>query len=161
MARAAQDPGRRHAERTAALPELQGQGFYELLDKVYRTGEAHSGRAAPASLIPAVGAEPEERILDFVYQPMRGAVCRFKQDRGLDITFGGVPSGVTDNDGFLGRVLADNGVVGARYFYFDHVSKSDTPQKPEFRFNGRFDLLSLNLQTAVDRLFSAGDAHEC
>ena len=64
--------------------------------------------------------------------------------RGLDITFGGVPAGVTDNDGFLGQVLADNGVVGARYFYFDHVSKSDAPQKPEFRFDGRLDLLSLS-----------------
>ncbi len=57
----------------AALPELEGQGFYELLDRVYRSGEAHSGHAVPVSLISELGAEPKERILDFVYQPMRGA----------------------------------------------------------------------------------------
>ena len=93
--------------------------------------------ARPASIgLDILFAEPDRTSLENIQKA-------FKQDLGLDITFGGVPSGVTDNDGFLGRVLADNGVVGARYFYFDHVSKSDKPQKPEFRFDGRLDLLSL------------------
>jgi len=72
----------------AALPELQGQGFYELLDKVYRSGEAHSGRAAPVNLIPEVGVEPEQRILDFVYQPMRAADGRVNGIfvEGVDVT---------------------------------------------------------------------------
>lgn len=57
----------------AALPELEGQGFFELLDTVYRTGETHSGRAARVSLVAEPGTELEERVVDFIYQPMRGA----------------------------------------------------------------------------------------
>ena len=72
----------------AALPEVDGQGFFELLDRVYHSGEAHSGHAVPASLIPEPGAEPEERILDFVYQPMRGADGRVNGIfvEGVDVT---------------------------------------------------------------------------
>ncbi|MBN9320127.1 MAG: PAS domain S-box protein [Caulobacterales bacterium] len=54
------------------LPELEGQGFYELLDQVYRTGETFVGRGAKVILQAADGAL-EERTLDFVYQPIRGA----------------------------------------------------------------------------------------
>ena len=72
----------------AALPELKGQGFFELLDTVYQSGEAHSGRAVPVSLLAEVGAEPEERILDFIYQPMRGADGRVNGIfvGGVDVT---------------------------------------------------------------------------
>ncbi|WP_189526750.1 PAS domain-containing protein, partial [Mesorhizobium sp. M7A.F.Ca.ET.027.03.2.1] len=53
-----------------ALPELEGQGFYELLDQVYETGEPYRGRAVKVAL--RKGDEPaEERILDFVYQPIK------------------------------------------------------------------------------------------
>ena len=61
-----------------ALPDVEGQGFFELLDQVYQSGEAHFGRAVPVSLLSKVGAEPDERLLDFVYQPMRGADGRVK-----------------------------------------------------------------------------------
>ncbi len=72
----------------AALPEVQGQGFFELLDKVYLSGEVHSSRAVPASLVSGVGAEPEQRILDFIYQPMRGADGRVNGIfvEGVDVT---------------------------------------------------------------------------
>ena len=56
-----------------ALPELEGQGFFELLDKVYATGEAFSGHAAPVRLQRSHGAL-EERFIDFVYQPIRNAM---------------------------------------------------------------------------------------
>ncbi len=56
-----------------ALPEIAGQGFVGLLDNVYRTGEAFVGRAVPVSLIRVSGGDPEPRILDFVYQPLRDA----------------------------------------------------------------------------------------
>jgi len=52
------------------LPELEGQGFYERLDQVFQTGEAFVGRGVTVVLQTAVGFE--ERILDFVYQPIRG-----------------------------------------------------------------------------------------
>ncbi|MGN6149758.1 MAG: PAS domain-containing protein, partial [Rhizomicrobium sp.] len=56
-----------------ALPELEGQGFYELLDQVYRTGEPFVGRAALVSLQRVRGGDSEDRTLDFVYQPIKDA----------------------------------------------------------------------------------------
>ncbi len=114
------------------------------------TGQWPWPRYRVASLVQKVAdARPAAIGLDILFsEPDRTSLENiqkaFKQDLGLDITFGGVPRGVTDNDGFLGRVLADNGVVGARYFYFDHVNKAGKLQKPEFHFDGRLDLLALN-----------------
>ncbi len=55
-----------------ALPEIAGQGFYELLDRVYASGEVFVGRAVTVFLERAPGARPEPAILDFVYQPILG-----------------------------------------------------------------------------------------
>ncbi|SFZ86202.1 PAS domain S-box-containing protein [Devosia enhydra] len=54
-----------------ALPEVAGQGFIELLDTVYRTGERYVGSGIRVLLTHTPGAEPVERFLDFVYQPIR------------------------------------------------------------------------------------------
>ena len=52
-----------------ALPELASQGFIDLLDRVYTSGEPYVGRAVPVRL--GGGPGPEEiRYLDFVYQPI-------------------------------------------------------------------------------------------
>jgi signal transduction histidine kinase/DNA-binding response OmpR family regulator len=56
-----------------ALPELEGQGVYELLDLVYETGEPHVGRALRLTVVTRPGAPPEEMFFDFVYKPMRDA----------------------------------------------------------------------------------------
>ncbi|MDQ3439852.1 MAG: PAS domain S-box protein [Planctomycetota bacterium] len=56
-----------------ALPEIAGQGFFELLDRVYTSGEPFVGTAMPAMLRRHPGQPPEERLLDFVYQPVREA----------------------------------------------------------------------------------------
>jgi PAS domain S-box-containing protein len=56
-----------------ALPELEGQGFFDLLDQVFRTGEAYSGKNARAVLRRGPNAQLEERFLDFVYLPLRDA----------------------------------------------------------------------------------------
>ena len=56
-----------------ALPEVAGQGFFELLDEVYATGRTHTAHGAPVTLLRRPGAAPEQRFLDFVYQPMRDA----------------------------------------------------------------------------------------
>lgn len=53
-----------------ALPELQGQGFYELLDQVYGSGEAFVGRAMPIQIQQEPGGEMIERYIDFIYQPI-------------------------------------------------------------------------------------------
>ncbi|PWK69934.1 PAS domain-containing protein [Aminobacter sp. AP02] len=54
-----------------ALPEVDGQGFIDLLDRVYATGEPFIGSSVKASLQRAPGAAQEERLIDFVYQPVR------------------------------------------------------------------------------------------
>lgn len=56
-----------------ALPEVAGQGFYELLDKVYTSGEPFVGHALPIKLQREPNGPLEERFVDFVYQPIRDA----------------------------------------------------------------------------------------
>jgi PAS domain S-box-containing protein len=55
-----------------ALPELEGQGFYELLDSVYQTGEPYFGVDTPIMLQRTPGGPAEKRYMDFVYMPLRG-----------------------------------------------------------------------------------------
>ena len=50
-----------------AFPELEGQGYYELLDQVYATGEPFVARALPISL----SGEPRARFIDLLFQPIR------------------------------------------------------------------------------------------
>ena len=54
----------------AALPEVQGQGYFELLDQVYRSGQPYVGHAVPLRVQREPGGPLEERYLDFVYQPI-------------------------------------------------------------------------------------------
>ena len=54
-----------------ALPELAGQGFYDLLDTVFGSGEPYVGLSEPVTLIQTPGGAPQERFLDFIYQPIR------------------------------------------------------------------------------------------
>jgi PAS domain S-box-containing protein len=49
------------------FPELEGQGFYELLDQVFASGSPFVARAAPIRLT----GEPEDRFIDFLYEPIR------------------------------------------------------------------------------------------
>jgi PAS domain S-box-containing protein len=53
-----------------ALPEIAEQGFVDLLDRVYDTGEPYVGRETHVLLQRAPGEEPEQLYLDFVYQPL-------------------------------------------------------------------------------------------
>jgi len=54
-----------------ALPDVAGQGFYELLDQVYQSGATYTAHASRVILQPPGSDVPEERFLDFVYQPIR------------------------------------------------------------------------------------------
>ena len=71
-----------------ALPEVEGQGFLELLDKVYATGEPFIGRSAQVFLQRTPDAPPELRFLDFVYQPIRSSdgVITGVFVEGIDVT---------------------------------------------------------------------------
>jgi PAS domain S-box-containing protein len=51
------------------FPELEGQGFFELLDQVYATGERFVARGAPIQL----AGETEPRFIDLLYEALRDA----------------------------------------------------------------------------------------
>ena len=48
------------------FPDIAGQGFYELLDKVYRTGERYVARAIPVDL----DTRATTRFIDLLYEPI-------------------------------------------------------------------------------------------
>jgi len=55
-----------------AVPEVEGQGFFELLDRVYATGEPFVGTELPLRLRRKHGApEEEEAFVTFTYEPFR------------------------------------------------------------------------------------------
>lgn len=56
-----------------ALPEISDQGFDHLLRQVMASNEPFIGSAVSVRLERVAGAPPEERFLDFIYQPMQGA----------------------------------------------------------------------------------------
>ncbi|MGZ8413058.1 MAG: ATP-binding protein [Gemmatirosa sp.] len=56
-----------------ALPGVREQGFLELLDCVFATGEPFVGREVPIELARAGDAPPERRYVDFVYQQVTDA----------------------------------------------------------------------------------------
>jgi PAS domain S-box-containing protein len=71
-----------------AFPEVDGQGFFELLDRVYATGEPFVGKDMRIMLRGQPGHPLDERFLDFVYQPTRdpdGAVTGIFA-HGIDLT---------------------------------------------------------------------------
>ncbi len=69
-----------------ALPELDGQGFFELLDRVYATGQPVSISDVPARWDSDGDGKLEDHRIDFMYQPLVAAdgtvegVVAFVQD---------------------------------------------------------------------------------
>jgi len=57
----------------AALPEVEGQGFFELLDQVYATGVPFIGREVPILLDRHNTGAPEQAFVSFIYAPLRDA----------------------------------------------------------------------------------------
>jgi PAS domain S-box-containing protein len=55
------------------LPEVAAQGFIDLLDRVYRDGQAFHGQNVEVMLGGARASELDRRILDFMYQPLKSA----------------------------------------------------------------------------------------
>ena len=64
--------GRNFVGRTVreAFPDLVEQGFYELLDKAYATGERFVASSIPIQLQHFPGTALEKRFLDFIYEPI-------------------------------------------------------------------------------------------
>jgi PAS domain S-box-containing protein len=53
-----------------AFPDLADQGFYELLDQVYATGERYIARGVPIRFRARPGEFEQHRRLDFIYAPI-------------------------------------------------------------------------------------------
>ncbi|HZU33889.1 MAG TPA: ATP-binding protein, partial [Candidatus Angelobacter sp.] len=56
-----------------AVPESIEQGYITILDRVYRTGEPFVAEGALFTMVRRSGEAPENRYLDFSYQPLRNA----------------------------------------------------------------------------------------
>jgi PAS domain-containing protein len=56
-----------------ALPEIAAQGFVGLLDGVYRSGEPCLGQGTAVKLQRVADGPIEDCVMDFIYQPLRGA----------------------------------------------------------------------------------------
>jgi len=57
----------------AAFPDIAGQGFFELLDSVFTSGQAYTVFDAPIIFRETPDSPARERLIDFVYQPIRDA----------------------------------------------------------------------------------------
>ena len=71
-----------------AFPEVVAQGFIDLLDTCYRSGEPYVGKNVEILLVNQVEQIAEQRLLDFVYQPVRdgsGMVTGILVE-GVDVT---------------------------------------------------------------------------
>jgi len=71
-----------------AFPDIEGQGFYELMDKVYATGERFIATAEPVRFRYGPEGIEDVRFLDFIYEPMRdenGAIIGIFSE-GFDVT---------------------------------------------------------------------------
>jgi len=71
-----------------AVPEAEGQGYFELLDQCYRTGEPFRGLETPLRLQRTANGPMETMLIDFVYQPItdaRGKVTGILVE-GYDVT---------------------------------------------------------------------------
>ncbi|WP_337266884.1 PAS domain S-box protein [Oryzifoliimicrobium ureilyticus] len=53
-----------------AYPDLEGQGYFELLDQVYTTGKPYVGHSIPIIFQNEPGSQPEKKYIDLIYQPV-------------------------------------------------------------------------------------------
>jgi PAS domain S-box-containing protein len=95
-----------------ALPEMVGQGFIDVLDRVLETGEPFHGRNIDVQVDSGDGTASVRRILDFVYQPLKD---------GLGNTYGIFVEGVDVTDHALTeerlRVAQEAGEIGTFEWY--------------------------------------------
>jgi PAS domain S-box-containing protein len=53
-----------------AFPEIEGQGYFEFLDEVYRSGKPFIGKEMRILFQEEANTPLRERVIDFVYQPL-------------------------------------------------------------------------------------------
>ncbi|WP_332873806.1 sensor histidine kinase [Aurantimonas marina] len=55
------------------IPEIEGQGFFEMLDEVFSEGRSFSGEGVRVMIRSQPQGEPTESFIDFSYNPIRDA----------------------------------------------------------------------------------------
>jgi PAS domain S-box-containing protein len=70
------------------LPELEGQGYFEIFDRVFESGEPFIGKEMPVKLQRQPNAPLEERIVDFIIQPVKDSTGKVTAlfIQGSDVT---------------------------------------------------------------------------
>ena len=127
-----------------AVPEVEGQGLFELLDKVYQSGKPFSGRSVAVQLQRQPGGPREERLLDFVFQPIfdsSGAVNGIFAD-GYDVTERIVAETALRESEERFRLIADSAPVPM------WVTKLD--RKRSFVNRAYVEFLGISYEEAVD-----------
>jgi PAS domain S-box-containing protein len=133
-----------------AFPDLEGQGFFEILDGVFATGERFVADAAPATFTQRDGAI-DTRYLTFVYEPMRdpdgavvGVLCE-----GSDITAAHMAQEALRESEARFRTALEIGTVGAITFDLDGrlVDANDAFLKMSGYSRADLETYSLTLQS--------------
>ena len=111
---------------------------YRIADLIQKIAGASPAAIAMDVVLP----EPDRTSLDNIRSTL-------KKDLGITIEFSGMPPSLRDSDGFLGQAMAKNNVVGATYFYFDHVNAEAVFLQPGMAVEGNVGNLDMPRATGL------------
>ncbi len=118
-----------------AMPELEGQGFYELLDGVFTSGQAYVGTEVPAAIDRDGTGRPQQGFFNFVYQPMRDVAGAVE---------GILVHAVEVTEHVLARRALEQSIIEARKLHeellqAEHVHRQLVDNVPELAWSARPD----------------------
>jgi PAS domain S-box-containing protein len=118
-----------------AIPELEGQGFFELLDGVMASGTPYVGNEVPASVVRDSSGKPQPGFFDFVYQPIREATGK---TNGIFVLGVEVTEQVQARKA-LERAVAEAGRLNDELVQAEHVLRNLVDNIPELAWSARPD----------------------
>ncbi|WP_199171760.1 PAS domain-containing protein [Pollutimonas nitritireducens] len=109
-----------------AIPDVQGQGYKELLDDVYSSGERFVAQQMSLRVARTPGAAFEERFIDFIFEPIEdadGAITGIFVE-GFDVTDRALAdaalreseSRLRELNTYLEREVMERSAVGGRFW---------------------------------------------